>query len=132
MTTTEEEWREWHDDGHEMTVEVCVHVGSGSGRKYASTDVKVNCPEGSFCRRWQAEHQVPAEHCFVEAEIEAVGHWDFIDVMDTSELPDDWSSGFPIRLVWRDQGEDGLTWRPTKTALQDFFERKHSPEVAQS
>lgn len=112
---TEEEYTQWHDDGHEMAVEICIEVNAGV-RKSAYTQVKVNCPEDSFCHRWAAEHDADY-FCFVRNEIDAVGHWDFIEVMDTDELPDDWSSGFPIRIVWRDHGEDGLAWRPGKNGL---------------
>jgi hypothetical protein len=128
--TTEEEYTQWHDDGHEMTLEVCIGASSG-GRKYTSAQMKVHCPDGSFCRRWQAEHDVPVEHCFVKTEIDAVGHWDFIEMMETEGLPEDWSSTFPIRLTWRDQGEDGITWRPSESPLTRFFERKASSDVAQ-
>lgn len=131
---TEEEYTQWHDDGHEMTVEVCIEVNTGmpegaAARKSTFTQVKVHCPEDSFCHRWAREHA--AEHfCFVRNEIDAVGHWDFIEQMDTAELPEDWSSGFPIRLAWRDEGEDGLTWKPTKAALQQFFERTSGASVS--
>jgi hypothetical protein len=88
---TEEEYTQWHDDGHEMTVEVCIEVNTGmpegaAARKSTFTQVKVHCPEDSFCHRWAREHA--AEHfCFVRNEIDAVGHWDFIEQMDTAELP---------------------------------------------
>lgn len=116
MTEEEIDLMAWHADGHKLNLG--LDLFNGKDRNYAQVRVRVECPDDSVCHRWYTAHgtEPPEHHCFVNLEIEAMGALDFLDGdFATDALPDDWSRwgpDFPIEIEWRDQGEDGVEWRP--------------------
>lgn len=122
---------EWQDDGHLIAGRLAVYNES-TGCQYGILKLDVmTCPPDSACHRW-FENEASQEQfrCFVAEEIEHEGALEFIDRMigfrelPTTErgprplvpaLPSDWSSPFPVAILWRDLGEDGIAWRPKHT-----------------
>lgn len=111
--TDEIDWTAWHADGHQLDARVSVWRGkplpaAPPRRPLGQLEVTVECPEDSVCRRTDT-----VDYCFVRDNMQDVGFIDFIEMMNALDVPEDWSSRFPVVIEWRDQGEDGVEWRPT-------------------
>lgn len=116
--TDEIDLHAWQSDGHRLFLEAKLFE-ERNGRKWGMLVVRTECPENSTCRRWAADHN-STHTCMVQADIEATGSHDFIDgAIDATGLPADWSSVFPMRIEWKDEGEDGIRWRPVTGATVD-------------
>jgi hypothetical protein len=106
--------RAWHADGHKLTVK--LGVWPDGKRKSGTIRVEAECPPDSVCHRFreQAGHRDGQPYCFVRGEIESFGPLDFLDAdLDAPDLPDDWSSRVDgLEIEWKDEGEDGIRWRP--------------------
>lgn len=111
MTPDDIDLHAWHADGH--TIDLFMDVFVGGTRNHGQLAGRITCPPDSVCRRWYEAHKAVEFHCFLQMELEAVGLYDLLDgSMDAKDLPSDWSSDFPITVEWRDEGEDGVYWRP--------------------
>lgn len=133
----------WQKDGHILRVKMGVFpspVGpreSGNVRNYGQFKAEIQCPEGSACRQWAEAHSHDLI-CLVQQELEALGLYDFIDMAFSGvEVPADWSQDFPLVIEWRDQGEDGIAWRPAPeqpraayAKLERFLDTAQRPVMA--
>lgn len=128
----------WQNDGHILRVKMGTFTDR-NGRKYGQLQAEITCPEGSSCRKWAAEHERDSV-CLVNQELDAVSFYDFIDMgFDGAQsfLPPDWSQDFPLVMEWRDQGEDGIAWRPAPeqpraayAKLERFLDTAQRPVMA--
>lgn len=133
----------WQKDGHILRVKLGVFASpvgpreDNRTRHYGQLQAAITCPEGSTCRRWAADHSHDPI-CFVQQELEAISLYDFIDMaFEGTQLASDWSSDLPLVIEWRDQGEDGIAWRPApeqpRTAyakLERFLDTAQRPVMA--
>lgn len=113
--------REWQADGHKITLELAVWTGRAGEQNGTVLRIVTECPEDSSCRRWREQtvgHRDGQDaYCWVEGEIEGIGVHDFLDGdFEGATLPPDWSSlVHGLEIEWRDEGEDGIRWRPAAT-----------------
>jgi hypothetical protein len=121
------DWTAWHDDGHTLTLKVELwhprqNPDAVKVKASGALAVEVACPEGSICQRHHRDSGKTGRpiYCWVRNEVEMMGPLDFIDsALESAGLPDDWSSPVQgLEIEWRDQGEDGILWRPKGAAVE--------------